>query len=293
MLSKFRHNSIIQTLPSQHSIHVIQISQTHTYSKGQYGSKSLIMVKLYCLTWPHNQPEFPNNQHEEHDSSSDLKSNDLGIKLDQPDSCGSIECLPCIKHTHSTVTSEDLRLGLSTEGAVEWNNGLVLLWEHRSLHTLEGHVCGDDDEDDRGNSSKSDHQELETGEFLLALIALAVHGIGERGEKGSRHVDSGLLGDGHDGSRNEDVLASLNGGEAAVPSLFAWVGNNDVSPGHLEAAEGNACDDGDDGTVYATECEEVGDEAVDDVVDECYVEATEGSSTSTDRLDVFECCSHL
>ena len=154
-------------------------------------------------------------------------------------------------------------------------------------------MCGDDDEDDRSNSSKSDHQELDTGKFLLALIALAVHGIGERGEKGSRHVDSGLLGDGQDGSRNDDVLAGLNGGEAAVPSLFAWVGNNDVSPGHLEAAEDNACDDGDDGTVHATGCDEVGDEAVDEVVDECYVEATEGSSTSTDRLDVFECCSHL
>ncbi len=59
-----------------------------------------------------------------------------------------------------------------------------------------------------------------------------------------------MLGDGPDGGRQEDVLASLDAREAFVPAdgFGAGCGDDVVGPGHLEAAQSDGGEHGDQGT---------------------------------------------
>ena len=81
-----------------------------------------------------------------------------------------------------------------------------------------------------------------------------------------------MFGNREDGGRNENVPDSARGGDTAVPGLATRVGNDDVSPGHLKTAEGDACEDGDKGAgdrvADDVGAEEADDAAVEKVVDD-------------------------
>ena len=73
------------------------------------------------------QPELSNQNHEEHDGSKDRDEEDFEVELHQPYPCRSVKGLPCIKHRHGTAAAQYLRFDFTSEGAVEGDNGLILL----------------------------------------------------------------------------------------------------------------------------------------------------------------------
>ena len=93
----------------------------------------------------------------------------------------------------------------------------------------------------------------------------------EEGE-GAWHVDSSLFGNSEDCGGNEDIPDSSPGGDTAVPGLGARVGDDDVGPDHLETAESDACENGDEGAgervTEAVGAEEADDAAVEKVIDD-------------------------
>ena len=71
--------------------------------------------------------------------------------------------------------------------------------------------------------------------------------LGSKDEQTAGHVDSSLFGNCKDGGGDEDVPDSSPGGNATEPALAAGVGDDDMGPGHLNTAECDACEDGDEG----------------------------------------------
>ena len=80
-----------------------------------------------------------------------------------------------------------------------------------------------------------------------------------------------MFGDSQDRSGNEDVLNGSPGGDTPDPAFAAWLGDNDVGPGHLDTAERDACQDGDERADQRVAddigIEEADDAAVEKVVD--------------------------
>ena len=75
-----------------------------------------------------DQSEFSSQNHYENDGSEHRHEEDLQVQLHQPDPCRPIERLPCIEHGHRTAATQNFWLDFTSEGAVERNNGLILLW---------------------------------------------------------------------------------------------------------------------------------------------------------------------
>ena len=224
----------------------------------------------------HDQPQLSDNNHDEHNRRSDLHGEDLDVQLYQPDPCGPIECLPCIKHRYRTAAAQDLRLDFAGEGTVEGDDGLVFLGKHGSLDTLEGDVRGDGDEDDRPKGDEANQEHLHQRDFLyggsvLAIVAWVLESITHSDEKSTGHVDGSLLGHGENSRGDDDVLASLDGGKAAEPALGAWLGDDNMGPSHLKPAKSDRCDDGNnwlpDGMGHVGS-EKVNDQAVREVIDD-------------------------
>ena len=119
-----------------------------------------------------------------------------------------------------------------------------------------------------------------------------VVGLVYKDKESAWHVDGGLFGNSEDGSGDKDVPHSGPGRDTAEPALAAGFGDDGVGPGHLETAEGDACEDGDEGAGKRVTgdvgADEADDAAVEKVVDYGDVEAAEtgeGASLGAEVLD--------
>ncbi len=249
----------------------------------------------------HDDPQFRNHNHEEHNGGSNLHRKDLPIKLNQPDSSGLIKALPRIKRTYSTSTTNNLRHDLASEGTVEGDDGLVFFGQHGSLHALERHVGGYDDKDDGSDTEEANEEHLERGDLADGLRVAAIRRgilpcLGYSHEKGSWDIDCSLFRNSVDGGGDDDIFPGLDGWDTLVPALLARVGDDDVSPCHLDAAEYDNRDDGDEGADNGDVChegvEDVYDEAVGGVVDDGDVEAAKACEAATDGLEMADCGAH-
>lgn len=248
----------------------------------------------------HDHFQLRDTEHEEHEGGDDLDGKDLDVELEQTDTALLIERLPRIKHGHAAAATEDLRRDRPSEGAVEGDDGLVFLGQHGGLHTLEGDVCGDDDEDEAADGDEDDEDELHEREFLhrawVAAVALRVVKLHHHGdEEAAGDVQGGLLRDGADCGGEDDFLGCFDGGDAAVPALRAWGGDDGVGPGHLEGAETDRCEDGDEGMVERGRVggEHLDDGGVEEGIDHCDMEAAETGPWTGDGAEVFEGCTQL
>lgn len=106
-----------------------------------------------------------------------------------------------------------------------------------------------------------------------------------------------MFGEGGDSSGDEDVPDSSPGWDTAEPALLARVGDDDVGPGHLKTAEGDACEDGDEGSGQRVAddvgCEEADDAAVEKVVDYGDVEAAETGEGTGLGAEVLDGCAYF
>ena len=173
------------------------------------------------------------------------------------------------------------------------------------MDTLECDVGGDHDENedadaDQTNETDEDHLQqckLLRASNIFVLTHLFVEGEGGIDEQAAWHVDGSLFGDGEDCGGDEDVPNSSPGWNAAEPALVARVGDDDVGPGHLKAAEGHACEDGDHGA-GEREAGDVGGEepddgAVEEVVDNRNVETAEACERACLGAEVLDGCAHF
>ena len=76
---------------------------------------------------------------------------------------------------------------------------------------------------------------------------LFLESFGSEGEESAWHANGSLFGNREDSGRKEDVPGSGPGRDTADPALGARVGDDDMGPGHLKTAEGDAGEDDDEG----------------------------------------------
>lgn len=249
----------------------------------------------------HNQTKLGNKDEDEHDHSSDLDSEDLGVELDQSHPCRAIKSLPCIEHAHRSATTQDLRLDLAGEGTVEGYDGLIFLGHHRGLNTLECYICWNDNKDDGANGDEADKDNLDECHLLHGIWVATVGSwvaelILNSEEERSGYVNGRLTGYSKDSSRDDDVLSCLDGRNAAPPALGAWSRDDDVRPSHLKTAHTNSGEDDDESAserMISSGTEEVDDEAVDSMVDNGDVETPKAGPAATLGLQVLDRCAHL
>ncbi len=108
----------------------------------------------------HDEPEFANNHHHKYHRRRDLDQSNLGVQLHQPDSRRPAKGLPCVEHAHRAAAAQNLRLHFAAKGAVEGDDGLVLLGQHRSLHASKANAGREDDEDGHEETGDSDEEVL-------------------------------------------------------------------------------------------------------------------------------------
>lgn len=243
-----------------------------------WGSDSYLLVAFTCRhvkLIAHDQPKLSNQDHDEHNASKDRYKEDLEVQLHQSYPCRPIERLPRIKHGHGTAATQDLRFDFTSEGTVERDNGLVLLWQHGSLDTLEGDIGWDDDENEDAKADETDEERLQYDDILCTaniFIHLFVESLDGKDEQGAWDVEDSLFSDCGNGGGNEDIPDGGPRWDTAVPGLVAWVRDDNVGPGHLKTAEGDACEDGDEGAgdrvADDVGAEEADDAAVEKVVDD-------------------------
>ena len=233
----------------------------------------------------HDQPRLSDENAHEHDRGEDLKSNDLDVELDEPDPGGPVERLPRIEHADTATAAHDRRLDSPAEAAVEGDDGLVFLGQHRGLHAGQGDLGGEDDGEDDEQGDQSADKDLGdiAGEDLWRdltvvgrVLGVAFEAVGAEHERGD--VEGELLGSGPDGGGQEDLAAGVEARVAAPPALGAGVAHDDVGPGHVEAAEDGVGDDseqrlGEHGSGEVAE--QVEEQGVGQVVDDGDVETAE------------------
>ena len=115
-----------------------------------------------------DQLDLSNQNHDEHDGSKERYEEDLEVKLHQSDPCRPVKRLPRVKHGHGAAATQDLRFDFTSEGAVEGDNGFILLRQHGSLDTFESDVGGNDDGDEEADANKTDEEHLQQGNILRA-----------------------------------------------------------------------------------------------------------------------------
>ena len=249
----------------------------------------------------HDQSELPDDYHNEEDRGSSLEEEDLSVEFDQPDPARPVKCPPCIKHADTTASTKDLRLDFAGKGPVEGDDGLILLGQHRSLHTREGDLGWDDNQNESADRDDEYAEQLNEGDLLsgldIATIGLhVVKLVQDRHVKHNGNIQSSLLSDSEDCGRDDDVLSCGGGGEAAVPGLGGGIANDDVSPSHLDAAESHGGDDRDERTDQASSragSEESDNGAVDGVVNQSDMKTTKAGEGASDMAKVLDRCAEL
>ena len=96
----------------------------------------------------HDQPRLADENPDEHQRGEDLEGDDLDVEFDEADPGGPVEGLPGIEHAHASAAADDGGLDSTAKAPVEGDDGFVLLWKHRCLHTGQGHLGREDDGED-------------------------------------------------------------------------------------------------------------------------------------------------
>lgn len=169
------------------------------------------------------------------------------------------------------------------------------------MDTLECNISWDDDGDEDPDADETDEEIQQQGTILRSgsgcVDLFVVVGLVYKDKKGAWHVDGGLFGNSEDGSGDKDVPDSGPGRDAAKPALAARVGYDDVGPGHLETAERDACENGNEGAGERVAgdvgADEADDAAVKKVVDYGDVEAAETGKGASLGTEVLDGCAHF
>ena len=203
---------------------------------------NLLLCHLLQLI-PHDKLQLPDGHRHKRHGHGNLDQADLGVQLHQAHTRRPAERLPGVEHADGAGAAEDLGLDFAAKDAVEGNDGLVLLGEHGRLDAGETDGSGEDDEDGHEEAGDGDEEKLlhdllagclvtvtEVGGILL--VAVEAEGL----EEGDGHIERNLLRDGPDGSGENDVAGAFDGGDTVVPAGGGRGTDDNVCPGHLEAA---------------------------------------------------------
>ena len=206
----FSHHFTFALIPKKGKV----LRCCHCMSLEHWASGSHLLKILMCLVnctaefITHKQPELSNHNHDEHDGREHRYKENFEVQLHQSDACRPVERLPGFEHGHSTSTTQDLRCDFPGKGAVEGDNGIIFLGQHRSLDTLERDVGWDDDENEDANANETDENHLQEGNVLGAayvFIDIFVVGLVNKEEESLSHADRSLCGNSEDSGGKEDV----------------------------------------------------------------------------------------
>lgn len=184
----------------------------------------------------------------EQDHEGELHCHDLEIRLDESDTRVPVECVPGIKRSDDTTSSDNLGDDLAAEASIEGNDSLNVIGEKGGLHTCQGNVGWNNNQKCKSERECEDAKALQDHD-----IALRIGGIGEviwgtnksrpGSQVGWKH-NGKLLSDSEDSGWASDLLPCLNRWNAAEPWLWAWIRDHDVCPGQRQCCTEGGCDDG-------------------------------------------------
>ncbi len=204
-----------------------------------------------------------------------MDGEDLGVKLDEAEAGGPVECFPSVEYGDDTGSTNHLGLDFASEGPVEGNDRIVLLGQKRSLDALEGHTGGEDNQDGGGDTAHHHGEGCQHDGFLLHWAQLIESGRVlqvafevEDHEQSDGDVDGGLFGESPERGWQDDLLAGVDGRKAAVPFLLARGADDDMGPEHLKTAKDDGGDNGGQGLGDHGTSEQGGQDLEEDVVDE-------------------------
>jgi len=169
------------------------------------------------------------------------------------------------------------------------------------LDTLECHFCRNDDKDDSANGNEEDANQFDKCHLLdrIGIIAISTwvaELIVDSEKEDAWNVDRSFNRHSIDGRRNDDILSCLDGRKTAPPTFGAGSRDDDVCPSHMKTAHGDSSNDcyaRANYRILGARGKEEDDQAVNDVVDDHDVKATEGGQATTLCFEMFDSGEHL
>lgn len=226
---------------------------------------------------PKDQSHLSHHHSHEHHEQNSLHKCNLGIHFVEAEDGLSIKALP------GGTKTKHLRAKLSAKGAVNGNDALVLLGKQACLDTPKSSVCRNNEEDDVEECSKPDEACLRQngGTYSRAHIAKLARVTNvlfkpEEVCQDERCHNGNLFNGGSDECWAGELAESSPGRDATVEALLGGIGDDEVGPCGVEAAQQRGCDDRDDGA---------GDDGVGNESQEEAVEGVEGKTIDGENMD--------
>lgn len=223
----------------------------------------------------------------------DVDGEDLCVELDEAQAGGAVEAAPGVEEGEHAGAADDGGGDLAAEGAVEGDDALGLLGQHRGLAAGEGDLGGQDDGDVDEQGDGEDEEELPQRRQRARVARLVRVRQAQRREHGQRRQEGNLRRQRIDGRRRPDVAPRPERRDAAVPHRADGVGDDNVRPGHVPAGEDDGRrDPADDGREEGgqEEREQVEQDLEDDAVGDCGAQrrrdAAPAGSEAADAVNV-------
>lgn len=247
-----------------------------------------------------------------HDSK-DLKDHDVGQdnaeegqdeenldpKLDKAAASLPVEALPGIEELDIAGATEDLRHDLAAKGAVEGDNGVLILWQDRGFHADESGDGGEAQEDGgaEGDANDGDDAGNNRGPLCTAVVAEILVLQAVQAEKDGEELDDEERNVGHGGikgSNRRQELPVRAGGDTLQELGVCGCGDDLVRPGGMEVGTHGTADSADEDEAEGNREEEAGKDGIEDVgaaadaeaPDDAKPQATEAGKTAGLRDEV-------
>lgn len=221
----------------------------------------------------------------------------LEKQLDKTTASLPVERPPCIQEANDTSSTHHLANDLATEGAVEGNDGVLVLREDRSFDADQGDHGGeaeekgaDNDEDEKGEDAdgKTSPRRARSNLLLIELVKTHEHGYAER------EVQADVRHNGSDGSGDSESLPVALGGHALPEALLGRHADYLVCPDCVYIGENGTSDTSDDdgltGNHRESAVEEGGYDASEERVQNVDAETAEACEATGVGDEVTESC---
>lgn len=182
------------------------------------------------------------------DYSGDDKE-ELDVELDQAATSLPVERLPCIQETNAASAAEDLGDNLAGEGAVEGDNGVLILGQDGRLDADERDEGWEDDEEDASEHNDEDGQRAENHRCpvtasILGEVVTANFMEAKEKDEALCNIHGEVFGRGLDGGGESEDLPAGAGDDALPEPGVRRHRDNLVCPCGVEVGQQSTGDGG-------------------------------------------------